>query len=184
MQPRQSTYYQGAYMQEPLQYPALEVQYKDLEMQVASLKAEHDALNSLWALTAAKVDMLELPPIPHPEAAKPQDPEPAPQAQKETKKPKAAAHILIINLRNLCMQHWLKQVNNIGMKDKFDAYWWGTVSAAYDDEAKAFVTKKAWSDKAFCSSSTCPLPALLTLLTHFSARLPLLHTSSSPIPAH
>ncbi|KIJ05307.1 hypothetical protein PAXINDRAFT_21420 [Paxillus involutus ATCC 200175] len=105
---------------------------------------------SLSSLTAANIDMPERPPLPPPKAPEHEKPG---SSQKDAKKPKGRMRVPSEQCgRNLCGRRWLKQVNNAGTKDEFEAFWWGTLSPqqrqAYDDEAKGYPTKKAWADKA------------------------------------
>ncbi|KAF9230876.1 hypothetical protein BU15DRAFT_68822 [Melanogaster broomeanus] len=87
-----------------------------------------------------KVDMPELPPS---KAVEQQ--EQVPQPQKDaTKKPKGNMRVPSEQSgRNLCARRWLKQVNNIGTKDEFDAYWCGVVSAAH---RQTFTTGRKYSE--------------------------------------
>ncbi|KIK81649.1 hypothetical protein PAXRUDRAFT_15130 [Paxillus rubicundulus Ve08.2h10] len=103
-------------------------------------------------LKSPLVNMPELPPLP-PSPPKVPAEQQQEQVQKDVKKPKGKMCIPGKQCgQNLCAQHWLKQVNNTGTKDDFEHFWWGILSAqqrqAYDNEAKAYPTKKAWADKA------------------------------------
>ncbi|KAF8833110.1 hypothetical protein BDN67DRAFT_1072991 [Paxillus ammoniavirescens] len=112
---------------------------------------------SISSLASSNVNVPPLPPL----AAKAPDSDLATETQEQrqdqvlkaaSKKPKGKMRVPTEQCgRNLCGRRWLKQVNNVGTKDEFEAYWWGTLSLqqrqAYDDEAKQFPSKKAWSDK-------------------------------------
>ncbi|KAH0835514.1 hypothetical protein J3R83DRAFT_9194 [Lanmaoa asiatica] len=102
---------------------------------------------SVASLAAAKVDMPELP-APAIELPTPATSEPRPvklDKDQEAKKQKTKARMQVPSERtgrNLCVRHWLKQVNKDGTKSDFEEYWWTLTKeqrASYDTEVESIV---------------------------------------------